>query len=176
VSSAREGSPLVVRRARWFVTTHLVLACLLLVLATGVALHAYRQGENLMIALFFLALLGVFWWQAVTQYRDRAPIIVVRGDGLLIPSASPQPIPWNAIGRVGVGRWIFAHQIELQVGVEILAGLKLGQRYMGDFVVKGRGFAPSVMILTRGLDHGGPAILAAIKNAWLAGTESGKPA
>jgi hypothetical protein len=101
---------------------------------------------------------------------------VVLREGLLVPSASPRPIPWNAIGRVGVGRWIFAHQIELQIATEALAQLKLGQRYLGDFVVKGRGFIPSVMILTRGLDHSGPAILTAIKSAWLAGMEGAEPA
>lgn len=164
-----------VRRARWFVTTQVVLACMLLVLGAAVALHAFRQGENLPIALLFLGLIGVFWWQAVGQYRDRTPIVVVLREGLLVPSASPRPIPWNAIGRVGVGRWIFAHQIELQVATEALAQLKLGQRYMGDFVVKGRGFMPSVMLLTRGLDHRGPVVLAVIKRAWLAGTDSEQP-
>jgi hypothetical protein len=169
VSAGSAGATLVVRRARWFVTTHLALACILLALGVAVALQAFRAGENLMIALAFLALIGVFWWQAVSQYRDRAPILVVRDDGLLIPSASPRPIPWNAIGRVGVGRWIFAHRIELQVGIEILAGVKLGQRYMGDFVVKGRGFVPTVTILTRGLDQNGKAIAEAINRAWLSG-------
>ena len=47
-----------------------------------------------------------------------------------------------------------------------MARLTLGQRFLGDSVVKRRGVTAGITIVAGNLDHGAPEIFAAIRRHW----------
>jgi hypothetical protein len=91
---------------------------------------------------------------------------VVRVEGLLLPGVAAAPIAWASIRDVAQGGLLARNQIEIALDGTLVTQLTLGQRFLGDSVVKRRGLVPGIAILANNLDQRAPAILAAIRRHW----------
>lgn len=157
------------RRATWFTLINLCLALVLLAGAVANAVNILQTDGSWIMALVVLGLVGFFTWQAWTQFRDRSPVVEVAPDGLRVPAASDAPIAWSNIAIVAPAEGIAAlggRRIDVQVDAQTFSRLRLGQRFMGDFVVRRRGLPNTFSILTQGLDVGPAALHAAIRRYW----------
>jgi len=157
---------LVARRARWFVLCNLVMALALLALGLANVVYQFQTGGPAWVGALLVALVAAYAWQTVRQLVDQQPIVAVRADGLLLPTAAVEPIAWSRIQSVALGGVITHNQIDIALDSALLAQLTLGQRFLGDSVVKRRGVTPGISIVTGNLDHRAPAILAAIRRHW----------
>jgi hypothetical protein len=161
-----------VRRSRPHAAVQAVFAALLLALAVGNLGNIYTSDEvergPVFAALLFTVLIAFYLWQSIAHYRDRGPQVVVRSDGLMIPSALPEPIPWPRIWRVEhaggfSGRW----RIDVDVDPEILKRMRLGQRYLGDSIVARKGIGGNgFSIHTNIYDRKAAELAAAIRRYW----------
>jgi hypothetical protein len=114
------------------------------------------------LALFFL-------WQGWTQFRDRAPVIEIGPAGLRLPSASGEPIAWSRVSFAQAARGLLGlggGRVDFMVDAQTFARLKLGQRFMGDVVIKKRGMPNAFSVITPQLDESASAIFAAVKCYW----------
>ena len=114
------------------------------------------------LALFFL-------WQGWTQFRDRSPIVEIGPAGLRLPSASSEPIAWPRIWHAQAGRGLPGFgggRVDFMVDAETFARLKLGQRFMGELIVKKRSVPNAFSVITPQLDESANAIFAAVKRYW----------
>ena len=156
------ASPFVVRRSRWFVVANLAVAAAVLVLVALNAGYQWRTGGSLPVAALIAALVAVFFWQSLRQALDRAPVLIADDAGLALPTAAAQPIPWARVGESRIAGWPLPSQVDLDLPADIVAAMTLGQRFLGDPVIKRRGLAPGITIVARGLDRNAAAIRAAI--------------
>jgi len=157
---------LVVRRARWFLACNLAMALGLLALGIANVGYQYQTGGPAWVGALLVAMVAAYGWQVTRQLIDHPPVVAVRADGLLLPTAAPEPIPWPRIQGIGLGGFITHNQVDIAVDHALLAQLSLGQRFLGDSVIKRRGIAPGISIIAGNLDQGAPAILAAMRRHW----------
>ena len=104
--------------------------------------------------------------------KAKLPLLVVRrsrrhaGFGLLMGSlifGFAVAVVWSAVesgDALGGGR------IDIGLDVETFAGLTLGQRWMGDPIVKRAGLSPVVTVLAASLDSDARKILEAVRHYW----------
>jgi len=104
-----------------------------------------------------------------SHFLDARPLLVVGPDGLLLPQHAEAPIPWDAIQRVGASRsfaLVGGGRLDLDLTPEAFAGVRVGQRLMGDHVVKMVGSPFGISLLAQGLDRPASDMLAAIGQYW----------
>jgi hypothetical protein len=162
------AADLVARRARWFILSNLVMALTMVGLALLNIGYQIRTGGPAWVGLVLLGMVAIYAWQVARQLVDRQPIVEVRAEGLLLPGAATQPIAWASIRDVAQGGLLARNQIEIALDGALVTQLTLGQRFLGDSVIKRRGLVPGITILASNLDQRAPAILAAIRRRWSA--------
>ncbi len=167
---ATQGSPspvFEVRRARWFTLFQLALALGLLAVTLANLNHQLAARDALTPAILFVALAVFYAWSAWRQFVDRTPQLVVSADGLWLVPAAPKPIPWPRIWHLAKGQQIIGGpRLEGQLDPAIVVGLKFGQRYMGDHIVRLRGQNNGFCVHIMGLDRSLDDIYAAIRRYW----------
>jgi hypothetical protein len=160
---------LIVRRSKRMATLNLLFASLVFGLAVAVLWYAWKEGEALTTPAMFLAL-AVFWGVMMgQQFRDDAPKLTVGRDGLDLPGISQGPIPWGKIEELALGTGVRAlggGRLDVFVSPEVFVELKLGNRWMGDIVVKRAGLRPGFAILGASLDTSTKTIVEAIRRHW----------
>jgi hypothetical protein len=157
---------LTARRAHWYLVCNVVMALAMLAVALLNIGYQLRNGGPAWVAVVLAAMVAFYAWQAMRQLVDRQPVVVVRADGLLLPTASPAPIAWAQIRDVSVGGFLARNQIEIALDGAFAGALTLGQRALGDSVVKRRGVTPGFAIRASNLDQRAAAIVAAILRHW----------
>jgi hypothetical protein len=156
----------VARRALWLTLTSFAFAFCLFALTLANLWRQWTLGESLATGLLFAFVAGYYAGQTFLQLRDRRPQLTISAAGIHVPAAAPDPIPWSRIQNLRVTRRAIptlGGQIDVHVDLETFARLKLGQRFMGDFVVKRRGVPNTFTVLTQGLDRRIGDIEAAVK-------------
>lgn len=160
---------LVVRRSKRMAGLNLIFASLVFGLAVAVIWYAWREGESLTVPLMFLGL-AVFWGVMMgQQFRDDSPKVVVGADGLDMPGVSDGPIPWGKIEELALGmglRSLGGGRLDVFVSAEVFVALKLGNRWMGDLIVKRAGLRPGFTILGASLDTSTKDIVEGIRRHW----------
>ena len=157
------------RRARWAALLNMALGLMLAALTAANLNHQVRTGGAWGVAVLLVILALFFFWQGWTQFRDRSPVIEIGPDGLRLPTASAQPIRWSRIwqARAGSGLPAFGGgRVDFTVDAETFGRMKLGQRFMGDLVVKKRSQANTFSVTTPQLDESAAAIFAAVRRYW----------
>ena len=156
----------IMRRARWFTAMSMVLALGLLALALSAILNP-DPGMGMTGGLMFLAVGGFYLWQTVSHARDPRPVAAVTRAGLDLPGAIDQTIAWRDILRVDYREAMFAgSRVDVDVDPEVFIRMRMGQRAMGDTVVRRRGVNSGFSILSIGLDRDAKALYAAIRQHW----------
>jgi len=159
----------VVRRALWFALINFALGTALLILTATNLIQLIGSDGAWGIALLFVGLAGVYTWQAWTQLRDRGPLVEIGPAGLFLRGAMDQPVPWPRVWQIQAGRGLpglSGGRIDFQVDPETYARVRLGQRFLGDVVVRRRGLANGFSVITNGLDESRGAIHAALLRFW----------
>jgi hypothetical protein len=160
---------LIVRRSKRMAGLNLIFASLVFGLAVAVVWYAWNENEALTVPLMFLGL-AVFWGVTMgQQFRDDTPKVVAGRDGLDMPGVSDGPIPWGKIDELALGtglRALGGGRLDVFVSPEVFASLKLGNRWMGDIIVKRAGLRPGFTILGASLDTSTKAIVEAIRRHW----------
>jgi hypothetical protein len=166
----RQAGPVfTARRAVWATLLNALMGVLLSALTITNLVHQLREGGSWPVAALFVVLSLFFLWQGWMQLRDRAPVIEIGPRGLLVPTASPEILPWPRLRHVAPGRGLpglGGGRIDFTVDSETFARLKLGQRFMGDVAVKARGRPNTVSLITSQLDENADSIFAAVKRYW----------
>ncbi|HEX6980625.1 MAG TPA: hypothetical protein VF342_15150 [Alphaproteobacteria bacterium] len=175
MSAATSNPVFIVRRARWYTTANLALGLGFLGFTAASLVHQIRAGEAWILPLSFVVFAAFYCWQVWVQFRHRKPLIEISAAGLGLPGASPAPIPWSRIWRIEPGRGLpglSGGRINFQVDADTFIGLRLGQRFMGDVVVRNRRLPNSFSVITQGLEERTDAIYAAIKRYWPPDTDN----
>lgn len=160
---------LVARRALWLTGLNFLFALGLLALTLVNLYWQWSRGESLVTGALFAFVAAYYAAQTFTQLRDRRPQLVVSASGLHLPSAAADPIAWTSVLHLRAKKRLIptmGGQLDLQVDLDTFLRLKFGQRFMGDFIIKGRGLPNTFMVLTQGLDQNAADIEAAIKRHW----------
>lgn len=160
---------LAVRRAVWLTALNLVFSLALFALTLANLYWQWSRGESLVTGSLFAFVAGYYAMTTFNQLRDRQPQIVISADGLGLPAAAADPIPWSRILHLRVKKRLIptlGGQVDLQVDPEIFLKLKLGQRFLGDAVLKARGIPNTLTVRTQGLDRSTAEIETALKRHW----------
>lgn len=160
---------LIVRRSMRMASLNLLFASLVFGLAVAVLWYAWSEAEPLTTPLMFLAL-AVFWGVMMgQQFRDDAPKLVVGRDGLDMPGISQGPIPWTKVEELALAtglRALGGGRLDIFVAAETFVALQLGNRWMGDIIVKRAGIRPGFVVLGASLDTRTKTIVEAIRRHW----------
>jgi hypothetical protein len=160
-----------VRRSRPFAVLHALFTLVLLALAVGSVWHFLRAGDGprdaIYASVFFTVILTVYFFNTLHHCIDRTPLIVVRPEGLHLPTALPDPIPWSQVARVAHPGGLFTgrHRVDIDIAPALRMQAKVGTRIAGDPIVSRRG-APTISVITQNLDCKPATLLAAIKRYW----------
>ena len=157
------------RRAMWATLLNVLVGLLLSVLTIANLVHQIRNDGALTVSAMFTFLAVFFLWQAWMQVRNRVSQIEIGPAGLRLPTANPEIVPWSRLRQVQSGRGLpglSGGRVDFTVDAEVFARLKLGQRFMGDVVVKARGWPNTFSVVTPQLDENADAIVAAVKRYW----------
>jgi hypothetical protein len=161
-----------VRRSRIYALGHVLFSTVMLVLAAATLAHAYNIGalqtvSQFATAGFFAFLMAAYLWQGVTQFRDRTPVIVIAPEGLSLPAASAQIIPWQQIERADCHTSLFHKgRIEIEVDPEVYARMRFGRRIFGDNVVSRAAIRSTFAVYAQGYDHKALEIFTALRKFW----------
>jgi hypothetical protein len=169
MTQAAGGPVFTARRARWATILNMILGALLSALTIANLVHQVRIDGGWGIGALFMILALFFLWQGWTQFRDRTPIIEIGPSGLLLPSASSEPVAWPRIWHAQAGRGLpglGGGRVDFMVDAETFGRLKLGQRFMGEIIVKKRSVPNAFSVITPQLDESAAAIFAAVKCYW----------
>lgn len=167
--SFRGGPVFAARRALWATLLNMLMGLLLAAITVLNLVRQFREGGSPATAAVFAVLALFFLWQAWTQLRNRVPLIEVAPDGLRLPSAGNDALPWRCIRHVRPVRGFLGMgggRVDFTVDPTVFDRLKFGQRFMGDVVVKRRGLAHTFSLITPQLDENADAIYAAIQRYW----------
>jgi hypothetical protein len=160
---------LVVRRSRRHAGFGLLAGSIIFGFAVAVVWTAWREGDAMVGALILLAVAAWYGVQTGQIFRDDSPKLIVERAGLSLPGVADTTIPWTRIGEVRVAtgfRALGGGRIDIALDPEIFVGLKLGQRWMGDPIVKRGGLSPVISILAASLDANARTILDAVRQFW----------
>ncbi|HEX2116593.1 MAG TPA: hypothetical protein VHM01_19490 [Alphaproteobacteria bacterium] len=158
-----------VRRALWATLLNVTLGLLLSALTIANLVHQLRVGQSWGVGVLFVILALFFLWQAWMQFRERTPLVEIGPNGLHLPGVSAEILPWSRLRQVTAGRGLpglGGGRVDFTVDPETFAHLKLGQRFMGDVVVKSRGRPNTFSVVTPQLEERADAIYAAVKRYW----------
>jgi len=157
---------------------HVIFSGAMLALAVATVAHAYsigaiHSGAQYATAGFFAVLMAAYLWQGFSQFLDRNPVLVVGPEGLSLPAAMAQPIPWRNISRADCfPRLLQKGRLEIQVDPDIFAKMRFGRRLFGDNVVARSALHGSFMIYAQGYDHKALEIFTALRTFWSPGTHA----
>jgi len=157
------------RRALWAMLLNMLMGVLLAAMTIINIVYQLRQGGSLITSIFFAVLALFFLWHSWNQLRNRAPLIEIGPAGLRLPNASEQALPWSLIRQVAPARTVLGlggSRVDFTVDPEIFARLKLGQRFMGDIIVKKPGMPNTFSVITPQLEENAAAIYDAVKRYW----------
>jgi hypothetical protein len=167
--STRSGPVFAARRALWATLLNMLMGVLLAAVTVVNLVRQFREDGSPAAAAVFAVLALFFLWQAWTQLRNRVPLIEVAPEGLRLPTASSDALPWRCIrhvrrahGLLGIG----GGRVDFTVDPVVFDRLKFGQRFMGDVVVKRRGLPHTLSVITPQLDENADAIYAAVQRYW----------
>lgn len=173
-----DGLPLLVaRRSMRIAGLNLLTASLGFGFSVAFVWYAWREGADLIGPLFLLVLIAVYGVQAGQNFRDDRPKVVVERAGLSLPAVTDAPIPWGEIEQVALGkgiRTLGGGRLDVVVSPQVFARLKLGQRWLGDPIVKRGGISPAFTVLGSALDTDMKTLFTAIRRHWPPG--DGPPA
>lgn len=160
-----------VRRSRAHVLLQAGFGMFLLALAAANLGNLFRQGDAqggpLFASLLFAGLMAFYVWNLLAQYRDRRPQVIVGPAGLYLPSAHLEPVPWSHVWNVAPPSGVFSRmRLDVDIAPEISARMKLGQRFMGENVVRRKGVGGGLTIYTMGYEHNAAEIAEAIRRYW----------
>lgn len=164
-----DGAVFAARRALWAILLNLLMGLLLAGFTVVNVVRQLREGGSPVTAGIFAIVAVFFLWQVWTQLRDRAPQVEVGPDGLRLPGAAPEAVPWTRVRHVAAARGLpglGGGRIDVTVDAELFEQMKFGQRFMGDIVVKRRSMPNTLSIITPQLDENADAIYAAVKRYW----------
>lgn len=166
-----DGPVFEVRRSRPHVLMQAGFGMFLVALALANLVNLFRMGEArgapLLASAFFALLMAAYVWNTLVQYRDRRPQIVIRPDGLYLPTALPDPIAWSHVWNVAPPTGAFRRmRLDIDIAPEIYTRMKLGQRFMGENIVRRKGVGGGMTIYTMGYEHNAAEIAAAIRRYW----------
>ncbi len=157
----------VVYRSRLHSLINLVLGVFLAALALTNFWDQLESRGAFLPSLLIVAIAGVYLWHTYQMVCDRGPQVVIDATGLRLATASPDPIPWSYIWRLEAGRRLFGGpRVEAEVAPEVVARLKLGQRFLGDNVVRLKARRNGLAIYTVGYDRTADQIFAAARRYW----------
>lgn len=160
-----------VRRSRPFAILHALFTLVLLALAITSLGHFFQTGESsrdaIYAAIFFTIILTVYFGTTVYHCIDRTPLVAVRPEGLHLPTALPDPVPWSRVSRVvhPGGLLLGRHRVDIDIDPALRLQAKLGMRIAGDPITGRRGSA-TISVITQGLDCNPAELLAAIRRFW----------
>lgn len=160
-----------VRRSRPFAIVHALFTLFLLALALASLWYSYRAGfegsrDTLYAGMFFAVILTVYFFNTLIHCIDRTPLVSVRPEGLHMPTALPDPIPWSRVQRAAhPGGLMGRHRVDLDIDPALRLQATLGMRITGDPIVGRRG-TTTISVITQGLDCRPADLLAAIKRYW----------
>jgi hypothetical protein len=161
---------LTVRRSRFHAWAVFALATGVACGAVAYALQVFRSADGSMLApVIIVALLAFYALQSWRQATDREPLLRISNEGIDIPSALPETIPWSAVRDVRATRSFVVlggGRVDVEVKPEIALRLKLGSRLWGDSIVRMIGLPSSFSVVGQGLDHPARTIYAAIARHW----------
>jgi hypothetical protein len=160
---------LVVRRSRRHAGFGLLMGSLIFGFAVAVVWSAVESGDAIGGPLLLLAVAAWYGVQTGKIFRDDSPKLVIERAGLAMPGVAPHPIPWGHIGEIRIAtgfRALGGGRIDIGLDVEAFASLTLGQRWMGDPIVKRAGLSPVVSVLAASLDTDARKILDAMRHYW----------
>lgn len=163
------GAVFTVRRSLWAIIVNLAVGGILAALTIANLVHQARSNGGWGIAVLFVILALFFLWQGWMQFRDRAPVVEISPEGMRLRSASAQAIPWSHIQHVRPGGALpgfGSRRVDVMVDAETFMRLKLGQRFLGDVIVKKRGAPNAFSVITPQLEENGDAIVAAVRRYW----------
>jgi hypothetical protein len=161
-----------VRRSRSYALGHVLFSMAMLVLALASLARGYttgtlHSGTQLATGGFFAFLMGCYLWQGVSQLLDRNPVLVVGPEGLSLPAASAQIIPWRQIERADCYPSLFHKgRLEIQVDPVTYAQMRFGRRIFGDNVVSRAAIRSSFAIFAQGYDRKALEIFTALRKFW----------
>lgn len=164
-----DGAVFTARRALWAILLNLLMGVLLAGFTVVNVVRQLREGSSPVAAGVFAFVALFFLWQVWTQLRDRAPQLEVRPDGLRLPGAAADALPWARVRHIAPARGLPGFgggRIDVTVDAELFETMKLGQRFMGDIVVKRRSMPNTFSVITPQLDENADAIYAAVKRYW----------
>lgn len=160
-----------VRRSRPYAIVHAAFTAALLALALSSLWRFYETGginrDAIYASAFFTVILMVYFFTTLHHCIDRTPLVSVRPEGLHIPSALPDPIPWSRVARVAHpgGLLLGRHRVDIDIDPALRLQAKLGMRIAGDPIVGRRG-STTMSVVTRSLDCRAADLLAAIRRYW----------
>jgi hypothetical protein len=161
---------LVVRRSRMVAGLNAAMAAAVTVAAAWFGVTEARGGGTPWYAVgMVVVLMGFYASMSLRHFLDTTPLLVVGPDGLGFPQSADAPIPWRSVTRLGAARsfaLVGGGRLDIELEPEALVGLRLGQRLMGDPLVKMVGVPYGISLNAQGLDHRASDILAAIGRHW----------
>jgi hypothetical protein len=159
-----------VRRSRPMAIVQALFTAMLLALAVASVLHFWendRPRDQLLAISFFTVILAVYGWHTLRLCWDRSPVVVVGPEGLYLPSALPDPIPWTAIHNANhPGGLLGRQRVDIDLDLATRARAKVGMRFAGDPIAGRTGSPGGILITTQSLDAKPAEIMAAIKRYW----------
>ena len=153
-------------RSRSHATAYLAMAAVLFAVILASLVRLIEAGESIIAPAVLATAVGFYCWQTLTQFLDRSPKVVVAADGLGLPDALSERIPWSRILALEFRSAFRGARLDVAVDAEIYDRLKIGQRFMGDHIVRRRGWPNGFSILAFGLDTDGEAIFKAARRHW----------
>lgn len=98
---------------------------------------------------------------------DRTPLLVIGPDGLFLPGALPEIIPWSALHNANHPGGLFGrHRVDIDVDLATRARAKVGMRIAGDPITGRMGSPSGISIITQSLDTKAADIMTAIRRYW----------
>lgn len=161
---------LVVRRSRVVTGLNAAMAAAVTVAAAWFGFTEARSGGTSWLAVaMVVVLMGFYAAMTMRHFFETTPLLVVGPEGLSFPQATDAPIPWTSVLRLGAARsfsLIGGGRLDIELAPEAFARIRLGQRLMGDPLVKMIGSPFGMSLIAQGLDHRASDILAAIGRHW----------
>ena len=160
---------LIARRSKRATGMNLLAASIAFGVAVATVWYAWQEGENVLGPLFLLVLVTFYGVSAGQQFRDETPKVVVERAGLSLPGVTSEPIEWTHIEEIAVTtglRAIGGGRIDIVVAPATYARLKLGQRWLGDPVVRKPGPRAAFSLACGALDTPAKTIYAAMRRHW----------
>jgi hypothetical protein len=161
---------LVVRRSRVVAGLNAAMAAAVTVAAAWFGFTEARGGDTSWFAVgMVVVLMGFYAAMSTRHFMETTPLLVVTAEGLYFPQSADAPIPWTSVLRLGAARsfsLVGGGRLDIELEPEAFMRIRLGQRLMGDPLVKMPAVPYGISLNAQGLDHRASDMLAAINRHW----------